>query len=66
MSHWWDKILRKNARAGYQFCDSCGEEVPVEDLHHILIHQGMPCDLYICESCTDLPPSSWKMGRKKR
>ena len=64
MSPWWDKILRKNAKEGFRFCDSCGEEYPVEVLHHILIHLGVACDLYICDRCTDLPPTSWNIKRK--
>lgn len=61
---WWDsfgKIFRgrnEEVPEGMDFCDNCGKIYPKEDLHHVIWLGNK--ELYLCDDCTDLPPSSWR------
>lgn len=72
----WDslgKIFRgreEELPEGTDYCEMCGKIYPEEEIHHVIGYRGTREEIYLCESCTDLSPSTWrknfiyKMGHK--
>ena len=59
---------RRKVKEGYAYCDICGNLFPREELHEVVMFFNTRVTLLVCDSCTDIPPSLWRVkhGKRKR